>query len=64
MIKTFTLAEMKQLHQIECPAVTFEYFMDNYCHKLLEDTKGLKKVHVIVSPTFKFEYRKTKLEIA
>lgn len=55
---------MKQLHQINAPSVLFEYFLDNYCHKLLEDTNGLKKVHVIVSPTFKFEYRKTKLEIA
>lgn len=63
-IKKFTLKEMVELHQEQYPQLMFEYFMDNYAHKLLEDTPGLKKVQVIVSDTFKYEYRKQKLEIA
>jgi len=64
MIKEFKLIEMQQLHKIHCPNIMFEYFMDNYCHKLLEETHGLKKVHVIVDTHFKFEYRKKTLEVA
>lgn len=64
MIKIFSLAEMQALHKEFNHIVLFEYFMDDYCHKLLNATDGLKKVHVIVDKEFKFEYRKTKLEIA
>jgi len=64
MIKTFTLAEMQAIHKEQNHTVLFEYFMDNYCKKLLAETHGLKQVHVVVSDDFKFEYLKQKLEIA
>lgn len=62
-VKVFTIKEMRELHQKEYPNVMFEYYMDNYCHKLLEDTYGLKKVRVVVSEDFKYEYRKKNLEV-
>lgn len=61
-IKVFTLAEMQSLHKEQYPNLMFEFFMDHYCHRLLDTTYGLKKVQVIVSDTFKYEYRKSKLE--
>jgi len=63
MIKQFTLSEMLELHKSN-PNLMFEYFMDNYCNKLLEDTYGLKMVEVIISEKVSFKYYKTKLEIA
>jgi len=62
-IKVFTLAEMKKMRDKEYPNLMLEFYMDNYCHKLLEDTYGLKKVQVIVSEDFKYEYRKKNLEV-
>lgn len=59
----FSLKEMQELHQQEYPNVMFEYYMDNKCHSILENTEGLKKVQVIVSDTFKYEYRKQNLEV-
>lgn len=55
MVKTFTLLEMQQLHKIECQQVSFEYFMDAYCNNILVNSK-FKRVEVIVSKTFKFEF--------
>jgi len=62
-IKEFSLSEMQALHKQHGNGLLFSYFMDEYCHRLLEDTPGLKKVQVIVSDTFKYEYRKQTLEI-
>lgn len=53
--KTFTIIEMQQHHRIECPMVSFEYFMDAYCRNILAKEK-YDKVEVIASPTFKFEF--------
>jgi hypothetical protein len=63
MIKQFTLSEMLELHKLH-PNLMFEYFMDNYCNKLLEDNYGLKIVEVIFSEKVSLKYYKTKLEIA
>lgn len=63
-IKIFTLQEVREKHKKEYPNLMLGYYMDEMAHKLLEDTPGLKKVQVIVSDTFKYEYRKSKLEIA
>ena len=63
MIRIFSLQEMREIHKREYPNLMYLFFQDEYCHKLLEDTPGLKKVQVIVSDTFKYEYRKTKLEV-
>lgn len=53
--KSFTLPEIKQLHQINCSAVSLEYFMDNYCKQMLDK---FSKVEVVVSENFKFSYSK------
>lgn len=60
--KTFTLAQMMELHKSQ-PGLLFSYFMDEYCNKLLEDTPGLFKVEVYVSEAMSFIYRKSKMEV-
>ena len=62
-VKTFSLKEMRELHQKEAPQVMLGYFMDNYCHKILETESDIYRVEVIVSDDFKYQYRKPKLEI-
>jgi len=62
-IKTFTLKEMREIHQREAPQVMLGFFMDNYCHKILETEKDIYRVEVIASEDFKYQYRKPKLEI-
>jgi len=54
---------MRELHQKEAPQVMLGYFMDNYCHKILETESDIYRVEVIVSDDFKYQYRKPKLEI-
>ena len=62
-VKTFTLNEMREIHQKEAPQVMLGFFMDNYCHRILENEKDIYRVEVIVSDDFKYMYRKPKLEI-
>lgn len=62
-IKTFSLSEMRELHQAEAPQVMLGYFMDNYCHKILETNSDIYRVEVIVDAEYKYQYRKPKLEI-
>jgi len=62
-VKKFSLAEMLELYKQNGKGLMFSYYMDEYCHRLLQDTEGLKKVQVIVSENFKYEYRKQKLEV-
>lgn len=62
-VKTFSLNEMRELHQKEAPQVMLGYFMDNYCHKILETEKDIYRVEVIVSDDFKYQYRKSKMEV-
>jgi len=59
----FSLQEMLDLHKEKGKRLLYLYFQDEFCHKLLEDTQGLKKVQVIVSERFKYEYRKQNLEV-
>lgn len=54
---------MRELHQKEAPQVMLGYFMDNYCHKILETEKDIYRVEVIVSDDFKYQYRKSKMEV-
>lgn len=53
--KKFTILEMQQYHRIECPIVSFEYFMAAYCHNILAEGE-FQKVEVFVSPTFRFQF--------
>lgn len=54
---------MRAIHQREAPQVMLGYFMDNYCHKILETEKDIYLVNVIVDEEFKYQYKKPKLEI-
>jgi hypothetical protein len=54
---------MREIHQKEAPQVMLGFFMDNYCHRILENEKDIYRVEVIVSDDYKYMYRKPKLEI-
>ncbi|CAB4183687.1 hypothetical protein UFOVP1106_55 [uncultured Caudovirales phage] len=62
-IKTFSLNEIREIHQREAPQVMLGFFMDNYCHNILETNSNIYLVQVIVSDEQKYLYRKPKLEI-
>lgn len=62
-IKTFSLNEMRELHQKLYPNLLLGYFIDEYCHKLLETEKDIYRVEVIIDTEYKYQYRKPKMEI-
>ena len=62
-VKTFTLSEMIELHKKTSPNLLLLYFVDEYCHKILETESDIYRVEVIVDAEYKYQYRKPKLEI-
>ncbi len=57
-IVSFTFQEIKAEHKIECPDVSLEFFMQQYCQRFISENPSLNKVEVIVSPRLKFEFRR------
>jgi hypothetical protein len=51
---TISFAQMKQHHKIECPDVSLEFFMQQWCKQLaLQENETIE---VVVSSTFKFVF--------
>ena len=57
MRKVISLAQVKQEHQILCPDVSLEFFMEHYCNNILEEGK-FTSVEVVVVPRFSFIFKK------
>ena len=57
MRKIIGIAKVKQEHQIECPDVSLEFFMEHYCKKLLSEGKE-SSIEVVVSARFSFVFEK------
>ena len=54
--KTFSLQKILSLHKKKGRNLTFSYFCDEYCRKLLEHKPELKKIRVKISDTFSLFY--------
>jgi hypothetical protein len=61
--KVLSLRDMLDLHTKHGNGLMFEYYMDEYCHRLLQDNAELYKVEVTFPGMESRIYTKPKLKI-